>query len=84
RDVAATIDTLADRRFVERTPDPRDRRRNIVHITRRGRQRLTDLDGVLTAVQDEAFAPLDADEREQLAALLGKLVDYHTHRERTM
>ena len=48
-------------------------------ITRRGRQRLIDLDAVLTAAQDEAFAPLDADEREQLVAILSKMIDYHTH-----
>lgn len=77
-DVAAAVDALADRRFVERTPDPADRRRNIISLTRRGRNRLTVLDDVLTTVQNDAFAALDADEREQLTAMLTKVVDHHT------
>ncbi|MGW0019811.1 MarR family winged helix-turn-helix transcriptional regulator [Rhodococcus sp. NPDC003382] len=77
-DVAAAVDALSDRRFVERAPDPKDRRRNIISLTRRGRHRLSELDDVLTAVQDEAFAPLDADERAQLTAMLTKIIGHHT------
>jgi len=77
-DVAACIDELSNRNFVERTPDPQDRRRNIVSLTRRGRTRLSQLENVLTAVQDEAFAPLDAHEREQLTAMLTKIIDHHS------
>ncbi|MDV2478250.1 MarR family winged helix-turn-helix transcriptional regulator [Rhodococcus zopfii] len=76
-DVAAVVDALSDRRFVERTPDPKDRRRNIISLTRKGRHRLAELDDVLTAVQDEAFAPLDAAERAQLTVMLTKIIDHH-------
>lgn len=76
-DVVACIDALADRMCVRRAPDPRDRRRNIVSLTRKGRDRLAELESVLTAVQDEAFAPLDAGEREQLAAMLTKIIAHH-------
>ncbi|UYP18695.1 MarR family transcriptional regulator [Rhodococcus sp. Z13] len=78
-DVAGTVDALADRRFVERAPDPTDRRRNVVSLTRRGRNRLFDLDRRLTEAQEEAFAPLDDAEREQLVSMLTRLVQYHTH-----
>ncbi|WUE02568.1 winged helix DNA-binding protein [Nonomuraea sp. NBC_00507] len=40
RDVVAAIDELAGQGFVERTPDPDDRRRNMVTLTTAGeRQR---------------------------------------------
>lgn len=79
-DVAATVNALADRRFAERAPDPEDRRRNVVSLTRRGRNRLFDLDRRLTEAQDEAFAPLDHDERALLTSMLVRLVEHHTRR----
>ncbi|MFD3809878.1 MarR family winged helix-turn-helix transcriptional regulator [Rhodococcus sp. NPDC058639] len=78
-DVVACIDALADRMYVRRASDPKDRRRNIVSLTRKGRDRLAELERVLTAVQDEAFAPLDGHEREQLVAMLTKIIDHHVH-----
>ncbi|HET8994589.1 MAG TPA: MarR family winged helix-turn-helix transcriptional regulator [Rhodococcus sp. (in: high G+C Gram-positive bacteria)] len=81
-DVVSVLDTLVDRHFVERAPDPNDRRRNIISLTRRGRNRLFDLELTVTAVQDVAFAPLDADERAQFAAMLTKLVGHHSRTDR--
>lgn len=75
-DVVTSIDALVERRFVERTTDPHDRRRNIISLTRRGRARLAELDGAVTAVQDEAFAPLDPADRVRLADLLSRIVDH--------
>ncbi|MXQ75620.1 MarR family transcriptional regulator [Rhodococcus rhodochrous] len=77
-DVAAAVDALVDRRFVVRAADPTDRRRNIITLPQRGRRRLFDLDRMLTAAQDEAFAPLGAAERAQLTAMLTRIVEYHT------
>ncbi|MDX5311994.1 MAG: MarR family transcriptional regulator [Rhodococcus sp. (in: high G+C Gram-positive bacteria)] len=77
-DIVATVNELADRRFVDRSPDPTDRRRNIISVTRRGRQHLRTLDDVLVAAQDEAFASLDPAERAQLAVLLTKVLAHHT------
>ncbi len=74
----ATVNELADRRFVDRSPDPTDRRRNIISVTRRGRQHLRTLDDVLVAAQDEAFASLDPAERDQLTVLLTKVLAHHT------
>lgn len=83
-DVVSVLDALVDRHFVERAPDPSDGRRNIISLTRRGRNRLFDLELTLTAVQDVAFAPLDADERTQLAAMLTKLVEHHSGNDRVV
>ncbi len=80
--MVSVLDTLVDRHFVERAPDPNDRRRNIISLTRRGRNRLFDLELTVTAVQDVAFAPLDADERAQFAAMLTKLVGHHSRTDR--
>lgn len=77
-DLVAVLNELAAGGFVERGPDPADRRRNVVRLTAAGRRRLGRLDKVLTTIEDDVFAPLDQDQREQLAALLTVLVEHHT------
>lgn len=76
-DMVATTNELAERGFVERTPDPDDRRRNVVTLTPEGRRQLQELDRLVTAAQDELLAPLSPAERTQLVALLTRLVDHH-------
>ncbi len=68
---------LAERRLLERAPDPEDRRRNIVTITAAGRTRLTHLDRLIAAAQDEFLAPLPAADRRNLIDLLTRLADHH-------
>ena len=80
-DMVAVINELADHDFVERAPDPADRRRNVITITARGRGRLADLDGRLAGLQDALLAPLTAAERVQLIELLIRLADYHAARQ---
>lgn len=77
-DIVATINELADRKLVERAPDPADRRRNIITITPAGRQQLRRLDKQLHRIQDQLFAPLSPDERDELARLLARVLDHHT------
>jgi DNA-binding MarR family transcriptional regulator len=77
-DLVATINELADQQFVERAPDPADRRRNIITITPAGRRRLRRLDKQVTRIQDELLAPLAPDERDQLIRLLRRVLDHHT------
>jgi DNA-binding MarR family transcriptional regulator len=72
-DLVAVLDDLADGGWVLRSPDPTDKRRNVVSITRRGERRLDELDAILAGVNDEMMAPLDQDERRQLFALLGRV-----------
>ncbi|MBP2705472.1 MarR family transcriptional regulator [Microbispora sp. RL4-1S] len=76
-DVVAVINELAGRGLVERAPDPADRRRNVITMTRQGLDRLRSLDAVLAALEDEVLAPLTGPERDQLTGLLTRLVDHH-------
>lgn len=76
-DLVAVINELADGGYVERTPDPDDRRRNVITITEPGRQHLRRLDKLLTTIQDDLLAPLNPSERDQLAHLLTRLLDHH-------
>ena len=76
-DLVATINELAADGFVERTPDPADRRRNVITITASGRRQLRRLEKQLARIQEELLAPLADDERTQLTALLHRLVEHH-------
>ncbi len=76
-DVVAALNALADQGLVDRSPDPGDRRRNIVTITPAGRRRLTELDAVLANVQDSLMRGLDPDERRLFVRLLTKLLEHH-------
>lgn len=79
-DVVAAVNELADGGLVERAQDPADRRRNVVTITPTGIRQLRRLDEVLSGIQDELLAPLSADEREELAQLLTRVLDHHARR----
>jgi DNA-binding MarR family transcriptional regulator len=68
------IDRLADRGFVERHPDPDDRRGVIVRLTRDGKSAV---DGAFTALieaEKELLATLPASEQKELAGLLRRLL----------
>jgi DNA-binding MarR family transcriptional regulator len=67
------VDRLVTRSFVERLPDPQDRRGVLVRLTPRG---LRAVDGALTTLLDREralLAGLDAAEQRQLATLLRRL-----------
>jgi DNA-binding MarR family transcriptional regulator len=74
-DVVAALNELAERGLIERSPDPDDRRRNIITITPAGSERLGMLDQVLTDVQEELLAPLSAADRKSLVGLLTRLLE---------
>ncbi|MEV0620385.1 MarR family transcriptional regulator [Nonomuraea sp. NPDC050404] len=74
-DIVATVNQLADRELVERSPDPDDRRRNVVTVTPAGTRHLEELDRLLAGVQDELLAPLTTAEREQFVGLLTRVLD---------
>jgi MarR family transcriptional regulator, lower aerobic nicotinate degradation pathway regulator len=76
-DMVATINELAERGYVERTPDPDDRRRNLVRLTRAGTQQLRRMDRALDTVQDELLAPLSPTDRQDLTRLLTRLLAHH-------
>lgn len=73
-DMVALVNRLAEDGFVQREPDPEDRRRNVVTITRAGRQQLRRLDRALGAIGDELLAPLTPRQREELLQMLIKIV----------
>ncbi|MFD9354055.1 MarR family winged helix-turn-helix transcriptional regulator [Streptomyces sp. NPDC060031] len=83
-DLVAVINELAERELVERTPDPADRRRNVITLTPLGLRRLRKLEQLLAAAQEELLSPLSATEREQLTRLLGRLVEHHARADATM
>jgi DNA-binding MarR family transcriptional regulator len=72
-DVVATLNDLVARGLARREPDPSDRRRNVVTLTRDGADTLERLDAVLDDVQDAVLAPLTPNERKNLLRLLAKL-----------
>lgn len=72
-DVVATLDDLVASGLARRDPDPTDRRRNLVTLTRKGGRTLDRLDRVLDGVQEEVLAPLTPAERTTLVRLLRKL-----------
>ncbi len=65
------------RGLAQRTPDPADRRRNIIRITPAGTTHLQQLDELLAGVQDELLAPLSPAERQQLIRLLSRILEHH-------
>jgi DNA-binding MarR family transcriptional regulator len=75
-DVVAAINELAEQHYVERTPDPDDRRRNRVTLTTAGREQLQRMDRVLDRVQDDLLGPLSAEDRRVLTDLLTRVLKH--------
>jgi len=71
------IDSLAARELVRRERSATDRRNHELTLSAQGRAVLAELRGVAEAHEDDVLAPLSTNERERLAALLGKLADGH-------
>jgi DNA-binding MarR family transcriptional regulator len=71
--MVATIDELEAAGLVERRRNPRDRRAHALHITSQGRRTLAEGRKIARRAQEELLAPLSAEEREQLHALLLRL-----------
>jgi DNA-binding MarR family transcriptional regulator len=72
-DMVAVLNELTADGYVERSPDPADKRRNVVTITGRGRERARELADRAEAIQDELLAPLTTAERAELVRLLSLL-----------
>lgn len=68
------LDRLEEMGMVERQPDPDDRRGRLVVLTDRGRELVDTAVVDHLANQGRLLSGLDAGEREQLAALLRKLL----------
>ncbi|MEV1166853.1 MarR family transcriptional regulator [Nonomuraea sp. NPDC049784] len=79
-DLVAVINELAERGFVERAPDPADRRRNVITITPEGLRHVRRLHTLIAGLQDDVLAPLSQPEREQFSAFLARLLEHHSGR----
>jgi len=67
------VDALEAGGWVRRTPDPSDRRANVVQLTPEGDRKFTDLGPRLEAAQEQFLEPLSQPEREALADMLTRL-----------
>ncbi|GAA2082149.1 MarR family winged helix-turn-helix transcriptional regulator [Actinomadura alba] len=72
--MVSVCDDLERAGLARRERNPRDRRSYAVTITDSGRQRLAEAEESIPAFLDDTFQSLSLQERDQLTALLGKLL----------
>jgi DNA-binding MarR family transcriptional regulator len=73
----SVIGRLEAKGWVKREADPQDRRRKLLWTTPEGEQVALQMKRAVSRAQQRIVSPLDAQERDQLAALLQKLVAGH-------
>ncbi len=78
--LVALLDSLEQRGLVVRQRDPQDRRRHVVSITDAGKRELGRLREMTKKLENEFFAPLDADSRLALRELLQRLARHNDPR----
>lgn len=80
--VSNVLERLTRAGLIERRTDSRDRRRRTLCVTRAGEEKLAAVAPAAAAAHGELLRPLASDERQQLLALLRKLVMAHSDRSR--
>jgi len=74
KDMVAVLNDLQAGEFVTRTRDPKDARRNLIALSPAGRELLRRSEALGDQANDELVAPLSAAERDQLNALLRRII----------
>jgi DNA-binding MarR family transcriptional regulator len=73
----SVIGRLEAKGWVKREADPRDKRRKLLWTTPAGEEVALQMKRAVSLAQQRIVSPLDPQERDQLAALLAKLVAGH-------
>ena len=73
-DIVTVVDHLQAQELVSRTRDAADRRRYILAVTPRGRDKLAEADEIVAEVTDEFFAALTPDEVATLTSLAHRVL----------
>jgi DNA-binding MarR family transcriptional regulator len=73
----SVIGRLEAKGWVKREADPRDRRRKLLWTTPEGEEVALQMKRAVSRAQQRIISPLDPGERDQLSALLAKLVAGH-------
>lgn len=73
--VTTMVDRLSERGLVERTRDPKDRRKTLVRFTQEGKRLLKSIREPGQQLHDEMFDVLTDEERQVLRAILRKFRD---------
>ncbi|HST24974.1 MAG TPA: MarR family transcriptional regulator [Gaiellaceae bacterium] len=71
--MVSIVDELESRGFLERHPNPADRRVRELHLTAAGRKALDQTFAEALAFEQQVTSTLDPDEREQLLGLLDRI-----------
>ena len=71
--LVAILNELEQRGYATRRRDPKDRRRHLVEVSRKGIAVLEKVSEVMDGVEEDLLDGLEAAEREQLAGLLGSI-----------
>ncbi|MDK1361973.1 MarR family transcriptional regulator [Arthrobacter sp. zg-Y1219] len=73
RSATEVVDQLQEKGLVERTPDPNDRRATRISLSEAGQELRTRIRSARRREADEYFSVLSAEDRTQLARILGQL-----------
>lgn len=73
-DLVGLLDRITEEGLAHREPDTSDKRRNVITVTRAGRDKLVQLDEEIEAAQEDLLGPLDPAERTVLMDLLWRLL----------
>lgn len=77
RSATEVVDGLEERGWAQRVPHPHDRRATLVVITEAGQQLFEELRTERLQANEEFFAVLSAEDRQELSRLLGVLIEAH-------